>query len=132
MCKAAPENDRRTVTILAVDDDPAVVRLMQAVLERSGFDVVGARGGEEALEEFRRRKGQVDALVSDVFMPAMNGPTLAREITKEKPGLPVLFVSGCLADRDEWSEVEHSARNYLAKPFSPAHLVKSVKRLLAS
>ncbi len=119
-------------TVLAVDDDPNVLKLMQVVLARSGFEVVGAESGREALEEFRRRRGAVDLLVSDVVMPVMDGPALAEEIAKTNPELPVLFVSGFVRNPEQLQRVAHSARlSILSKPFSPALLVKRVRELLA-
>ena len=118
-------------SILAVDDDPLVLEFMQTVLGRRGYKVIAAPGGLEALEEFRRIDGAVDLLVSDVAMPAMDGPALAREITKAKPGLPVLFVSGYVQSAKELQRAaNHSRLEVLPKPFSPDVLVRSVERLL--
>jgi two-component system cell cycle sensor histidine kinase/response regulator CckA len=114
-----------------VDDDPVVLGFMQTVLERRGYKVIVAPGGREALEEFRRIGGAVDLLVSDVAMPAMDGPALAREITKAKPGLPVLFVSGCVKSAEELQWAANLPRlEVLPKPFSPDVLARSVERLL--
>jgi two-component system cell cycle sensor histidine kinase/response regulator CckA len=118
-------------SILAVDDDPLVLEFMQTVLGRRGYKVIAAPGGLEALEEFRRIDGAVDLLVSDVAMPAMDGPALAREITKAKPGLPVLFVSGYVQSAKELQRAANRSHlEILPKPFSPDVLVRSVERLL--
>jgi two-component system cell cycle sensor histidine kinase/response regulator CckA len=117
--------------ILAVDDDPLVLEYMLTVLGRRGYKVIAAPGGLEALEEFRRIGGAVDLLVSDVVMPAMDGPALAREIMKAKPGLPVLFVSGYVQSAKELQRAANRSRlEILPKPFSPDVLVRSVERLL--
>ena len=117
--------------ILAVDDDPLVLEFMQAVLGGRGYRVIAAPGGREALEEFRRSGGAVDLLVSDVVMEAMDGPALAREITKTKPGLPVLFVSGYFESAEELQRAANLGHlKILPKPFSPDVLVRSVERLL--
>ena len=118
-------------SILAVDDDPLVLEFMQTVLGRRGYKVIAAPGGLEALEEFRRIDGAVDLLVSDVAMPAMDGPALARENTKAKPGLPVLFVSGYVQSAKELQRAANRSHlEILPKPFSPDVLVRSVERLL--
>ena len=117
--------------ILAVDDDPLVLEFMQTVLGRRGYKVIAAPGGLEALEEFRRIGGAVDLLVSDVAMPTMDGPALAREITKAKPALPVLFVSGYVQSTQELQRTANLLRlEVLPKPFSPEVLLRSVARLL--
>jgi two-component system cell cycle sensor histidine kinase/response regulator CckA len=117
--------------ILAVDDDPLVLDFMQTVLRRRGYKVIVAPGGREALEEFRRIGGAVDLLVSDVVMEAMDGPALAREITKAKPGLPVLFVSGYVKSDEELQRAANLGHlKILPKPFSPDVLVQNVERLL--
>lgn len=115
-----------------MDDEPNVLEFMRTVLGRSGFTVMVASSGPEALEVFRRASGQVDVLVSDVVMPVMDGPTLLEELTKQKPGLPVLFVSGFVG-RPEFKKASGSQRlEVLPKPFSPEVLVRSVRRLLPS
>jgi two-component system cell cycle sensor histidine kinase/response regulator CckA len=120
----------RLPAVLAVDDEPNVLEFMRAVLGRSGFTVMVAKSGHEALEVFQRASGQVDVLVSDVVMPVMDGPTLVRELMKQKPGLPVLFVSGYVG-RPEFKKASGARRlDVLPKPFSPDVLVQSVRRLL--
>jgi CheY-like chemotaxis protein len=115
-----------TLTILLVDDDDAVRRLAAQILEAEGYVVVEASGPAEALEVCERG-GPIDLLVSDVSMPDMSGRELAVEVCARRPGTPVLFVSGY----DESLTHGGASRDpFLAKPFSPAELVREVKQLL--
>jgi two-component system cell cycle sensor histidine kinase/response regulator CckA len=119
-------------TVLVADDEPNVLDFMKTVLGRNGFAVLVASSGQEALDAFESVSGQVDVLVSDVVMPVMDGPTLVAEITRQKPELPVLFVSGYVG-KPEFRQALGSHRpNILLKPFSPDVLLQRIKRLLPS
>ncbi len=109
-------------TILAVDDEALVLRLVRTMLEKSGFTVVTAASGPEALELLTRTS--VDLVIADLVMPEMDGTVLAEEVTRRRPGLPVLFISG-YPDR-----LKPLNAPVLAKPFSLAALVDRVHSLL--
>lgn len=119
-------------TVLVADDEPSVLDFIKTVLGRNGFAVMIASSGQEALEAFASVSGQVDVLVSDVVMPVMDGPTLAAEITRQKPELPVLFVSGYVGTPEFRKALGSLRPSVLPKPFSPDVLLRSVKRLLPS
>ena len=113
-------------TLLVVDDDPFVLRMLERVLENSGFQVLTAGHGLAALEVLRSGQA-LDLVVSDIEMPVMDGNTFAKEMASEYPEVPILFISGtqgscplCKGDR----------RSYLAKPFTHAALLEAVQRLL--
>jgi two-component system, cell cycle sensor histidine kinase and response regulator CckA len=108
--------------ILVVDDDPAVCTLMQRILETHGYFVSTAHGGAEALRILARPDRGFRLLVTDVLMPDMPGPALARAATDCLPGLPVLYVSGNVGD---YSDSVPAARS-LTKPFTPAQFLARV------
>jgi CheY-like chemotaxis protein len=109
---------------LVVDDDVAVSQLVEALLECEGFSVLVAHNGPDALRLAERQPARIDLLVSDVVMPGMDGPTLAREIQSITPGLPVVLMSGaCDASVLRSTGFCH----FLQKPFSPANLVQVVQ-----
>ena len=85
-------------TVLVVDDQSAIRNLLALILEREGFSVLTAECGREALSVSRKHLKDIDLLVSDISMPGMDGPTLARNLVAENPGLPVLLISGCCDD----------------------------------
>ena len=86
--------------VLFVDDEAALVRLGVLRLSRLGYHVTGCETPEEALERFRARPADFDAVVTDLSMPGMSGMELAREILSLRPGVPILMVSGQFRSED--------------------------------
>ena len=117
-------------TVLLVDDEPTVRKVLQRVLERAGFSVLIAANADEALAIAARFEGTIDLLVSDVMMPATPGPELARMLCDRYPQLRVLFVSGYPGARINSESLTPSAE-FLNKPFSPAALADKVASVLA-
>ncbi|AKF11104.1 sensory box histidine kinase/response regulator [Sandaracinus amylolyticus] len=111
--------------ILVAEDRPDVSAVIQRVLTLAGHSVVLAATGAEALELLARGP-KPDLLVTDVRMPGMDGPTLAREARRLHPALGVLFLSGYA---DKPLDVE-TGDPLLAKPFTPAALADAVRELL--
>jgi len=120
--RAAPEVARGR--LMLVEDEPAVRRLVTRMLERHGYDVVVAENGEDALSLSREPGEPVDLLVSDVVMPGMSGPELARRLRESWPGLAVLFVSGYPRDFRPGDAPAEDA--FLAKPFTQEQLLRAV------
>ena len=111
-------------TILLVEDEPAVKGLFSQALRKEGYTVHEARNGVEALE-VEKDIAHVDVLVTDVVMPYMKGPELARQLRAKQPDLKVIFVSGYVAPGDLG---EHQA--LLQKPFVRQQLIDKVKEVL--
>lgn len=117
-------------TVLLVDDEPTVRKVLQRVLERSGFAVLIASNADDALAIAARHEGTIDLLVSDVVMPATQGPELARMLCEQYPALRVLFVSGYPGSRIQDESIPPSAE-FLNKPFSPSDLADKVASVLS-
>jgi CheY-like chemotaxis protein len=116
------------VTVLVVDDDDGVRRLLERVLSNAGYAVRTAGNGNQALEQFRR--GAIDALVTDLVMPECEGIETIRIVRKRNPRLPIVAISG------QVDEYLHAAKLLgadvaLQKPVRPALLVETLRRLLA-
>lgn len=111
-------------TILLVEDEPAVKGLFSQALHREGYIVHEARNGVEALE-VAKGIDHIDVLVTDVVMPYMKGPELARELRAKQEDLKVIFVSGYVAPGDLGP---HQA--LLQKPFVRQQLIDKVKEVL--
>jgi PAS domain S-box-containing protein len=115
-------------TVLFVEDDPLVLATSARALEAHGYRVLRARSGEEALAIVREER--VHLLVSDVVMPRMPGPTLAREIDRLRPGIPILFVSGYTAGAALGVVLRERGDAFLPKPYTPRSLAEKVREVL--
>lgn len=116
-------------SILLVEDEDPVRIVAERALTRQGYQVTSARDGEEGLE-LVQAGGQFDLVVSDVVMPTMDGPAMAREIRKIAPGLPVLFMSG-YAEEQLRKEIGIANAWFMPKPFSVQQLSEKVGDVLA-
>jgi CheY-like chemotaxis protein len=110
--------------LLLVEDEPAVRRLVTRMLERHGYDVRVAEDGEAALALATESGADFDLLITDVVMPGMGGPELARRVRAELPGLSVLFVSGYPRDYRPGEAPSEDA--FLSKPFTQDQLLRAV------
>lgn len=117
-------SDPARTHILLVEDEPAVKGLFAQALRREGYTVHEARNGVEALE-VEQTIEHVDVLVTDVVMPFMKGPELARHLREKQPDLKVIFVSGYVAPGELGP---HQA--LLQKPFVRQQLIEKVKEVL--
>jgi two-component system, cell cycle sensor histidine kinase and response regulator CckA len=120
-----PEGDE---TVLLVDDDDAVRRLSAGILRMSGYEVLEAGSGHEAIEAAKRTPGTIHLLVTDLYMPQMDGRKVARELKILHPETAVLFMSGENIESGPGGETKH----FLGKPFTPAKLAKKVREVLDS
>jgi PAS domain S-box-containing protein len=119
-----------TETILLVEDEAALRRMVREGLEKAGYRVWEAGNGVEALQQWETSRGRIDLLVSDVVMPLMNGLKLAQELAKRAPGLPVIFMSGHAEDVITRQGVLDAGLELLTKPFLPDVLVQRVREVL--
>jgi len=115
-------------TVLIVDDEDEVRRLLVDVLRLGAYEVLEARDGEHALEVLARHPGSLDLLVTDTVMPRMSGPDLADRLRVSDPNLKVLFMSG-YAESERLRTLGKHER-FIAKPFLPADLFVRVHTFL--
>jgi CheY-like chemotaxis protein len=128
---AAPEAAPQGLgTILLVEDEEAVRKLAASVLRKSGYAVLEAPSGPDALEVASRHAGKIHLLVTDVVMPRMSGRELAKRLVEARPGLPVLFVSGYTTDAIVQNGVLDPGVSFLQKPFTSADLIRRAQELL--
>ncbi len=117
-------------TVLVVEDESAVRRLASLVLTSEGYHVLTAQNGDEALAVARSHDGPIHLLVTDAVLPGIGGSSLAEALTKERPELRVLFVSGYAPDSVSVRGVIDQGAAYLQKPFSPELLKRRVRDLI--
>ena len=118
--------------ILAVDDEPNIVRLIQVNLERHGYQVETANNGAQALAKIKANRP--DLLVSDVMMPEMDGMELLANVRRDPSlmDLPVIMLTAKAQDKDVLEGYTRGADMYLTKPFNPQELLSFVKRILSA
>ena len=128
MASASP--DKALTTILAVDDDRAVLGMLDQCLRTAGYDVLLADGGRRAIETFENSTRPVDLLLTDVIMPDLTGPVVAERLRARKPDLPVMFISG-FHDADLVQRfVTSKGFTLLPKPFTVEALLRGVSACL--
>jgi CheY-like chemotaxis protein len=119
-----------TPTVLLVEDEDAVRRLMHKFLERQGYQLLAARNAEEAELIAEVYPEPIHVLVTDVRMPGMSGPELAARLRSLRPEMKTLFVSGYRHDAPELGGMPLDESNVLSKPFPATELLRRVQLLL--
>ena len=119
-------------TVLLVEDDAAVRRLMHESLRRQGCQVIVAADGHEALAAAAAHAGTIDLLVTDVIMPGMTGPEVAECLSRDGLVQRVLFVSGYPDDAMLRHGITLESASLLEKPFTPAVFAKRVRESLGA
>jgi len=121
---------RGTERVLLVEDEDDVRAVARESLARYGYTVLEARDGEEALRIAGAESGHIDVMVTDVVMPGMNGRELAQRLLAIRPGTRVLYVSGYTDDALSQHGILDQELAFLAKPFAPETLARSVRQVL--
>jgi CheY-like chemotaxis protein len=121
---------RGTETILVVEDQDEVRELIRKMLESRGYRVLSAPNGPDAVATAALHPGTIDLLVTDVVMPGMSGPEVARLLAVTCKGIRVLFLSGYTSDAMVRRGLLESGAQFLQKPFSPGDLARRVRDVL--
>ncbi len=119
--------------VLVCDDESAIREIANVVLRQSGFNVIEAGNGREAVELFAARQSEVQVVLMDIMMPIMTGDRAAAEMLQRQPGLPILFMSG-LMDQDALQaamrQIGRQSAVLLKKPFTAQELLTALARIL--
>jgi signal transduction histidine kinase len=127
---AAPATLTGNETVLVVEDEELVRKLVSEVLRRAGYQVLEAQDGAEALEVHEKYAGTVQLLLTDVIMPRMNGRELAESLKRTRPSMRVLYVSGYTEDAMIQKGISDGSLAFLPKPFTPHALLSKVRDVL--
>ena len=129
---AAPETPGRgSESVLVVEDEDDVRSFLARALRHSGYAVTDVASAEEALAASGEYFGPpVELLVADVVLPGMTGPELARRLQRDRPELPVLYISGHASDLTAFHGLPGLADQVLAKPFDAETLARRVRAML--
>jgi len=114
------------VTILLADDEPKLRQMLGLILQEAGYHLMIARDGRQALQLARGHAVRIDMLLSDIQMPGLTGPDLAKELLRARPNLKIMLMSGCVSALDAFESEWH----FLQKPFAPNRLLEEVRLVL--
>jgi CheY-like chemotaxis protein len=117
-------------TILVAEDDADVRSLTKSILESSGYTVVEAMHGEDAIRTFNQNKETIDLLLLDVVMPQKDGREVYEEIKMTKPDIKVVFISGYAADILHQKGIIDAGLTFVSKPILPEELLRTVRAML--
>lgn len=114
-------------TILIIEDEQSLARVLQSYLEREGFQVITANRGDTGYDLILTR--DVDLILLDLNLPGMDGMDIAREIVRQKK-TPIIMITARVEEFDKLKGLEIGADDYITKPFSPREVVARVKTVL--
>jgi DNA-binding response OmpR family regulator len=119
-------------TVLVVDDDPVILKLLEVNFDMEGFAVLIAHDGAEGISVARRERP--DLIVSDIMMPNMSGIELVADLKgdPDTSDIPIILLSAKAQHADVRTGLDAGADDYVTKPFEPLDLVDRVNRLLAA
>jgi len=123
---------RATGLVLIVEDDQPVLDLSAITLKSCGFRVLTASTPREALEIFEQHGNRIDLLLSDIVMPGMTGPEMAKIMRTSHPNLKIVFMSGYAGERQTISDFPDELANLVMKPYNPAELTQIVNEFIGT
>jgi CheY-like chemotaxis protein len=128
---ATPQNlsPGQTHTILVVDDSAMIRKAVTQTLSDAGYVVVQAENGRLGLETWEREPDRFTLVLSDVFMPEMDGLTMGRELRKRSRPLPIVLMSSKLDEDSRWIAEEAGFR-LVPKPFKDSYLLELIARMI--
>ena len=118
------------VTVLVVDDETRMRKLISDFLKQKEFSVIEAEDGEKALKVYNENKSKINLILLDVMMPKLDGWSVLRQIRQENKALPIIMLTARSEEQDELFGFELGVDEYIAKPFSPKILVARVEAIL--
>jgi nitrogen-specific signal transduction histidine kinase/ActR/RegA family two-component response regulator len=119
-----------TETILIVDDEPALVQLLSDILNMSGYQVLSAKNGVEAIRVYHENADVIQLVISDIGMPEMDGIQLFQHLKEIRPDLPVIVATGYMGDTTSHNLLTKGIADIIFKPYSVADILKTIRKTL--
>lgn len=119
-CAVAAAGGALAPSILLVDDEPSILRMMTMVLTRAGYRIVAAANGRDAIDIFEQDPARVDLVITDMRMPQKGGREVVSTVRRRRADLPILCISGYSGN------IPDAGVLALSKPFSPRDLLATV------
>jgi len=129
MSRTSRDGRDQPAKILLVEDDAPVRAAVRRALLLDGHEVFDAQSSEDAMLLWQRHAGAFDCVVSDVVMPGMRGPEMVALLRKDRPDLPVLFMSGYVDRSHRELVLDAPFTLFLQKPFDPNQLAAAIAEL---
>jgi CheY-like chemotaxis protein len=117
-------------TLLVVEDEAELLKLVARGLRRYGYTVLEASSGEEALQVAKSYPGEISLLFTDMVMPGMNGLTLANVLQEMRPELPLVFATGYTTERFSDTDVSGRPLRLIHKPYRLNSLMEAIRDML--
>ncbi|MGD9161003.1 MAG: response regulator [Desulfobacteraceae bacterium] len=121
-----------TETILIVDDEPTIVNIGKALLERLGYQVIVAESGMEAIKLYERKNSKIDIVILDMIMPVMGGEETYKHLKKINPEIKVLFSSGYNIDEGSPEILKLESNGFIQKPYKFEKLSRKIRSIIDS
>ena len=115
-------------TILVVDDEELITRFIVTFLSKLGYSSVTAMDGVDALDKMKGNK--IDAVITDIKMPKMDGIILTKEISTQYPGVPVMVMTAFDEEYSAGTAIFFGAREFIKKPFSPEEFAIRLSKMI--
>ena len=119
-------------TVLLIDDDEMVVDVSEQILNSSGYDVVSAKSGKEAIEVYKENHSRIDMVILDMILPDMGGGDTYDRLKEINPGIKVLLASGYDIDYQGSDIMERGCDGFIQKPFNMNELLEKIRGILTS
>ena len=119
-------------TVFLIDDDEIVVDVSEMILKNSGYDVVIAKSGKEAIEVYKENHSRIDMAILDMILPDMGGGDTYDRLKEINPGIKVLLASGYDIDYQGRDIMERGCDGFIQKPFNMNELLEKVRGILTS
>jgi two-component system cell cycle sensor histidine kinase/response regulator CckA len=119
-------------TVLLIDDDEMVVDVGELILNNSGYDVVSAKSGKEAIDVYKENHGRIDMVILDMILPDMGGGDTYDRLKEINPETKVLLTSGYDKDYQGGDIMERGCDGFIQKPFNMNELLEKIRGILTS
>ncbi len=126
------ELHRAKETVFLIDDDEMVADVSELILKNSGYDVVSAKSGKEAIEVYKENHSRIDMVILDMILPDMGGGDTYDRLKEINPGVKVLLASGYDIDYQGRDIMERGCDGFIQKPFNMNELLEKVRGILTS
>ncbi|MFH1934389.1 MAG: response regulator [Pseudomonadota bacterium] len=119
-------------TVFLIDDDDMIADVSELILKNSGYDVVIAKSGKEAIEVYKENHSRIDMVILDMILPDMGGGDAYDRLKEINPGIKVLLASGYDIDYQGRDIMERGCDGFIQKPFNMNELLEKIRGILTS